>query len=505
MDRIRERLTRIARKFNANASISEQAPGTDHTLAIAAFEKELDELKRLAEDNYNRFLRTSARLEDVKRRTRNEKAEVLKYGNEGLMRDILPFLDSLEKAIEHGRSPRNRDPETLIHGVRLAIQEMKKLSERYGLGSEWPDDGIRSPIVRRDGLGSPDTVSGPISQGESVSITNPLTDQRLSPRGTFTNGENAVIAVGGAKGGVGKTILAANLAVALASEGKSVIAVDLDLGGSNLHLCMGQKTVGRSLNDFLCNRELDLANVAVPTGVKNLSLIGGDNSLLGTANLQFTQKLKLMRAMRGLQSEIVLLDLGGDTSFNVLDFYLQADLSIVVSSPEPTSYLDAYNFIKVALLRRLSRYNGPEYRNGDRLPYPVQSLLREAVDWQAENSFSTVRNLLDEIERLDPDSRAKLQQVLLDYQPYLILNMSRAPKQSQLIYERIRETGEKMLGISIHPLKPIPDDESVRKSVRSLQPLLLFNPQSSAARAIVAVGRYVLDLLDRRQNAELRP
>jgi flagellar biosynthesis protein FlhG len=240
----------------------------------------------------------------------------------------------------------------------------------------------------------------------------------------------------------------------------------------------------------------------MPTTVENLSLVGGNNSLLGAANLRFDQKLKLIKALRDLETDLVVIDLGGDISFNVLDFYLQAALQIVVSSTEPASYLDAYNFIKAGLLRRLTRYNGPEFRNShhNQLPHPVVAFLREATDWQGDQPLSTTSKLLDEVEEIDPGSRVKLEQVIQDYRPYLIFNIVRRGKQWQLIHDRVRETGEKMLGISIRQLDPIPEDESVQKSVRTLKPLLNLHRESSAAWAIIRIGQHVLHDLEEIQK-----
>jgi flagellar biosynthesis protein FlhG len=481
--------------------LSREMPEKNHPPSTEEVEKELKELKEIAQQNHERFLRTSTKLEDLKKRVETESTKLLKYGNEKLMREILPFIDSLERATEHGKSKEESDPRALIEGIQLAIRDVRSLSEKYGLKLE------KSGRIPMDAESQGGRVQGgndysPLTQNERrTSIMDRHTVQRSMDEDVTEKAKSAMIAVGGAKGGVGKTILAANLAVVLANHGKKVIMVDLDFGGSNLHLYMGQRRLVCSLNDFLCNKEMSLSNIVMPTIVENLSLIGGNNSLLGSANLRFDQKLKLIRALRELEADIILIDLGGDTSFNVLDFYLQADLALVVSSTEPTSYLDAYNFIKLGLLRRLSRYNGPEYVNGYRLPHPVEALLHEAINWQGEKPFSTVVKLLEEIEQIDHQSREKLGQVLQDYRPYLVFNMVRQETQSQLIYNRIRETGEKMLGISINQLGPIPEDERVRTSVRTLKPLLVLDRDSSAAKAIAKTGRYLLQLLAQEYKA----
>ncbi|MCK5098583.1 MAG: AAA family ATPase, partial [Desulfobacteraceae bacterium] len=157
-----------------------------------------------------------------------------------------------------------------------------------------------------------------------------------------------IIAVGGAKGGIGKSIFASNLSVCLANKGFNTIAADFDLGGSNLHLFLGKTHIKKNINDYLSSEVVDIKDILVKTkyGPK---LIGGNSSQLGASNISFTRKLKLLKAIRNIKADYIVMDLGGDTSYNVLDFFLAADLGIVMTTCDPASYLDAYSFIKVAL------------------------------------------------------------------------------------------------------------------------------------------------------------
>jgi flagellar biosynthesis protein FlhG len=502
MKNLRRGLKKIGQRLGAKNPLSRETSEQTPMPSVQAFEKELDEQKQRAHDNHDRYLKIYTKLQNYKKQIENKTEDVLKYGNEELMRKILPFIDNLERVIEHGHSEQNPNTKALIEGIQLAIQDVKRLSEKYGAVPEDsggdPDDIESQNRNVRDGRKN-STVT---NHEERNSVMDDFWDRTSNDAGVTKEGKNGIIAIGGAKGGVGKSVFACNLAVALASEGKRVTLVDLDLGGPNLHLYLGQRGLVRSLNDFLCNRELEFGSVVMPTTVENLSLVGGNNSLLGAANLRFDQKLKLIKALRDLETDLVVIDLGGDISFNVLDFYLQAALQIVVSSTEPASYLDAYNFIKAGLLRRLTRYNGPEFRNShhNQLPHPVVAFLREATDWQGDQPLSTTSKLLDEVEEIDPGSRVKLEQVIQDYRPYLIFNIVRRGKQWQLIHDRVRETGEKMLGISIRQLDPIPEDESVQKSVRTLKPLLNLHRESSAAWAIIRIGQHVLHDLEEIQK-----
>ncbi len=128
---------------------------------------------------------------------------------------------------------------------------------------------------------------------------------------------------------------------------------------SALHLYLGQTFVNNCVNDYFAREVTDLRDLLIPTQY-GPQLIGGDSSQLGSANISFWAKLKLIKSLRELDADYVIIDLGSNTSFNILDFFLAADSRVVVTTCEPASYLEAYNFIKVGLLRRLNRLFGGE-------------------------------------------------------------------------------------------------------------------------------------------------
>ena len=145
-----------------------------------------------------------------------------------------------------------------------------------------------------------------------------------------------IIAVGGGKGGIGKSLVSANLGIALAQAGSSVVLVDADLGGANLHSCLGVAQPQVSLSDFVDRRVAKLEDAAVATGIDRLRLISGARDVLDAANPRHAEKQKLLRHIRALDVDYVVVDLGAGTGFNVLDFFLLADTGIVVLLPEPT-------------------------------------------------------------------------------------------------------------------------------------------------------------------------
>jgi len=158
-------------------------------------------------------------------------------------------------------------------------------------------------------------------------------------------------AVAGGKGGVGKSVLAANLAVSVARRGLSCLLIDADLGGGNQHTLFGIQAPRTTLDDFLQGDEKDLASVASPTRFHGLSLVFAACDAVGSANPKHSQKQKFIRHLKRAAADVVILDLGAGTSFNTLDLFLSARVQLVVTTPELTAIQNAYGFIKCASLR----------------------------------------------------------------------------------------------------------------------------------------------------------
>src|SRR5262245_28766745 len=99
-----------------------------------------------------------------------------------------------------------------------------------------------------------------------------------------------VWALGGGKGGVGKSVITANLAIALARRGQRCVVVDADLGGGNLHTIFGVRKPHRTLSDFLSREVSELSEVLCDTTIPNLSLVSGARAFLAMANPKHSQK-----------------------------------------------------------------------------------------------------------------------------------------------------------------------------------------------------------------------
>ncbi|MDD5642536.1 MAG: AAA family ATPase, partial [Syntrophales bacterium] len=295
-----------------------------------------------------------------------------------------------------------------------------------------------------------------------------VTSQTFEPEPTMVRSKR-IIAVGGAKGGIGKSTFTTNLGVFLASQGHRTVMVDLDLGGANLHLYLGKTFIKTCINDYVNRSVPSLKDLMLSTKFGPW-LIGGDSSQLGSANISFSAKMKLIKSLREMDADYVILDLGSNTSFNILDFFLAADSNVVVTTCEPASYLEAYNFIKVGLLRRLNRLFGEETPDAGKKNLPLQQLIHEATMSPNGAKAKNIPALLARVKAQHPDYLPLLQKALETYQPFLVVNQVIDVQDVAPIVRRIQEVSRKMLAIRVRYLGILPYLETVKRSTLELVP-----------------------------------
>jgi len=316
----------------------------------------------------------------------------------------------------------------------------------------------------------------------------PREDSTTSDR---VNDGRIIIAVGGAKGGIGKSIFAANLGVFLASKGKRTVLVDLDLGGANLHLYLGETLLEKNINDFLSRRTPTLEKIMVPT-LYGPQLIGGDSSQLGAANIAFAKKLGLLGSIKRIDADYVIIDLGGDTSYNIIDFFLAADQGIVMTTGDPASCLDAYNFIKVALYRRLNRLFGPESRFRARKDKDLERLIYEATMSPDGLRVKSMEELMERVKKQQSQSLSLVSEAISTFSPYLIVNRVTHNSNGTRVVERIQAVSRKMLSVEVGYLGSLPYQPEIEASAMDLVPIVARYPEGDLAKRMSGIMERLL-------------
>jgi len=300
-----------------------------------------------------------------------------------------------------------------------------------------------------------------------------------------------IIAVVGPKGGVGKTTISVNLAIALSNLGKKIIVVDLDLGASNLHTYLGLKNSKFSLNDFVLKKVAKLSEIVVPTDIKNMSVIcGGD--IPGIANLHYQKKLKLIRNLQTLESDFVLLDLGAGSSFNVIDFVLCAQQRLLVTTPEIPSLYNLYTFIKTFIFRRLTM-KFKALKKSD-----VLSILERAKDFEANPHLNTMDGIIAEVEKTDAESATRIVDLLNNLEPIVVVNRARSKKDAKT-GTVIQKLMNDYLNINSSLLLSVHEDSSVGHALTKSSPVMLQAPDSVFADDINKIAA-VLSGIDHCQT-----
>jgi flagellar biosynthesis protein FlhG len=277
-----------------------------------------------------------------------------------------------------------------------------------------------------------------------------------------------VWAIGGGKGGVGKSLVSANVAICLALMGHKVVAVDLDLGGANLHTCLGLPIPQVTLSDYVSKKVANFEDLLVSTPISNLKIISGAQDELGMANLKHMHKNQIIRKLHELDADYILFDLGAGTAFNTIDFFITADKGILVVLPEPTSIENTYRFIKSVFFRRLKMIDGVS---------DIENLINDTMNAKVTQGQSSPAELMKKISEINPEVGYRVRQEMANFRPNLIINQVRSQADIDIGYS-IQSICRKYFGIEMTFPGYLDYDQSVWQSVRKRKPLLIEYPNS---------------------------
>ncbi len=268
-----------------------------------------------------------------------------------------------------------------------------------------------------------------------------------------------IVAIGGGKGGIGKSLIATTLAIELVRRGLRVVLVDCDLGGANLHSLLGMEYPKATLSDFVLRRVAALGELVVPTPVAGLGLISGARNAIQVANPMYQQKMRLIKALQRIDADVAVLDLGAGTHYNVVDFFLLADNGVLVVVPEPTSVENAYRFLKAAFLRRVKAIDAS---------LGVREILQDVLRSGGQRP-SLPAEMVRAVAERDPEAGAALELELSTFRPLLVVNQVRETG-DLMLGDGIRDAARRLFGLELIYLGHIHHHDLVWRAVRSREP-----------------------------------
>lgn len=154
-----------------------------------------------------------------------------------------------------------------------------------------------------------------------------------------------IIAIASGKGGVGKTNISINLALAYAQLGKKVIVMDADLGLANVNVVLGM--IPKYNLYHLIRKQKRMSDIILDTSY-GIQIVAGASGFSKIANLSDDEREGFIRELSELQTaDIIIIDTSAGVSNNVLSFVRAADDALIITTPEPTAITDAYGIIKI--------------------------------------------------------------------------------------------------------------------------------------------------------------
>lgn len=288
-----------------------------------------------------------------------------------------------------------------------------------------------------------------------------------------------VVTVAGGKGGVGKSLVAANLGIALARLGMRTVLVDADLGSPTQHTLFGIERLGPTLAAFVDGRARALGEVTIPSGVPHLDLVPGTGGLPGAANPAHARKQRLARALRSLDTEVVVVDLGAGASHNVVDLFLVGHARLLVTAPQLTSGQSAYCFAKTALVRAI--------RGACVSPREVEAVERTLEP----RALAKVPEGLAVLAIEEPALARRARELVAGFGTSLVGNLVEPPNGASVLHALARMFRE-FLGASIDVAAVLPRLDAMHRSVDQRRPLMLRpDPDPAIARPLEALAERI--------------
>lgn len=296
--------------------------------------------------------------------------------------------------------------------------------------------------------------------------------------------QTTIIPVASGKGGVGKSIFAASLSIALARRGYSVVAVDLDLGGSNLYTCLGLPNTHSGIGDYLKAGNLKFADLLTNTGIPNLRFIAGDGRTPFMANISYDQRLLLIKELRKIQAQYLILDLGAGSIFNTLNFFGLSHKSMMITTFETPSIMNFIMFLRNFVFRLISstvRHNRK-----------VLDMLIEAFQQPMKSAPLTVNAIIGKIAALDLKLAEEVKKTCEKYTPRVIFNMGDHPDDLNML-KKFDTSLKQGLSVNAEYFGFVFYDDTVRLAAKRREVLMNCYPDCIAARNIHRIASRVLN------------
>lgn len=296
-----------------------------------------------------------------------------------------------------------------------------------------------------------------------------------------------LVAIASGKGGVGKTLSCLGLGWYLAKVGYRVAAVDMDFGVGNLHVSAGLGRVEKSLDDYVHSKSNNLDDLLIPLEENSkLSILAAAGRRSSATTMSVQRKYMLLKELRTLDVDFVLLDIGAGSSKENVEYFLAADYQLAVATADLSAITALISFLKKAQIHNIIKHSAENYPG-------MAALL--------ENDYSQVSGIYNGIEKLVGESvgRQLVQEALKKFQPVVVLNRVEEGDLSQI--QRVNKNLMRQLKTKTVLLGTIPEDPAITRCRRRGQNYLAHSPEGIASKALAAIASKWNDIYNSQQPA----
>lgn len=300
------------------------------------------------------------------------------------------------------------------------------------------------------------------------------------------NERKKIIPIASGKGGVGKTLIATNISIRLAQQGRKVLLVDMDLGGSNAHTFLRIKNQHYGIANYIHNKEIAFHEIIQETAYRNLHFIAGDALSPGVATIASKQLQDVLHEITTLPYDYIILDTASGSRSMSLNTFSVANSGILVITPDITSVLNAYNFFKNAVFNIMFHHAMRQHRSD------VTEYLQSIMEEQSPNSTPKINEVLLKVERIDSGASVELREQIYCMKPLVILNGFRDADDLECAHN-LQSLIFKNMNIELECLGVIFEDAtSIRRATAAQVPLIQTELESQARDDIDRIAQKIL-------------
>jgi flagellar biosynthesis protein FlhG len=237
------------------------------------------------------------------------------------------------------------------------------------------------------------------------------------------------------------------------------------------------------IGDYLNSKKGKLEDYLVQTQFENLRFLAGERRITFMANLGHAQKIKLIKEIKNIEADYILLDLGAGTTFNTLDYFDFSKNGIVITTFERPSILNTLSFIKNFIYRLVIK----ETKQSHKVAAEINKVYKNAVG----DDLLLISEIIEIINRINPEMALNIEKICMDYHPRIIFNRGEHPDDLEII-DQLQTVVNKILSVDLCFFGFIFEDAHLKLATSNNHVLIEKYPECIASKGISDIAKRIV-------------